>query len=78
MSAEQKYHNLYQRYRKDVIEWDEREQFLLGEIERLELDRWRGGEMTSSELYLVDKIDQLESELRQKDDLLKAYETTVS
>jgi len=30
-------------------------------------------DVSESELYLIDKIDRLEKELREKDDLLKSY-----
>lgn len=64
---EGRYNSLYNQWRRDVIAWDEREQFLLGEIEKRDIQLFKQPEMTENEIYLVNKIEQLEEELRQKE-----------
>lgn len=72
---EDSYHKVYNQWRRDVIAWEEREEFLLGEIERLELARWRDeGEISGAELFLIEKIERLEGILKEKDRLITTYQ----
>lgn len=68
---ERKYYNLYCNHKQQIIRHEEQKMALFDQIEKLQLQVWRD-EITDNEIYLVDKIERLEEELKTCEELRKS------
>lgn len=62
---DEKYNKLYTQWRRDLLKHEEHKMALFDQIEKLQLKLWKYDEESHKrEMYLVEKIERLEEDLR--------------
>lgn len=65
------YGKLYAEHKRTILAHEEHKMALFDQIERLQLKLWKYDEESNArELYLVEKIERLEKEVKQKEEAI--------